>query len=462
MARVWPALLVLSACTPGDPRNEHAIVVVFVVDTLGKAMADTTDWCGRMTSITGDFGLDVSCLEGAVAPSSWTGESHSRFLWPQNTVGTKRANQQPDCGDPSVLQSIRDASGGTYIWGADNGMLSRSGKEVCSLFRTQFPQGSDVLWETTLHDYELPDVPEAERPVHHAIDDFSFEVGFSDRPVELFLNALEPGGHEPRCWATPTSEACEALWQVAVSAKLVEADADRRAAWTDSAFYLSFLQLTSVRHADEEARWRPLWWQVTQDKVEAFREEMFDERLRRVLDAVKSADRLDDLRLVVLGDHGENPCVKRVGEDTALNCGHNGVPTEYTAYVPVYISPPALADDWREQGFVGDAATPWSTVNLAHGLLEHLGVAKPTTWGEMEPVGTATSWTCLTPEEGRVSGLHVEGEVSVRCVGDDCEVSDFRLPTDETLVPTPVADPPEWVAEWTGSPTWFTEACGVE
>ena len=37
--------------------------------------------------------LGVGCLGGAVAPSSWTAESHTRFLWPEHLEGPTRAAQ---------------------------------------------------------------------------------------------------------------------------------------------------------------------------------------------------------------------------------------------------------------------------------------------------------------------------------------------------------------------------------
>lgn len=447
----------LAACARvGDT---DAVVVVFSVDTLGLTMANQTGWCERVTTIVGEHGLDLACLDGAVAPSSWTAESHTRVLWPQHTSGSRRRAESPECETPSVLETIRDSTGGVYLWGADNSVLSENEHNGCDWFRSGFTQGADESWETGLDSVKMPAVPEEDRPVTHAIEALERWLPHQDRSVTLFVNSVEPGGHEPRCWQDPSTDACEALWSVAVDARIVSADADRVSTWLDREFYERLLHYTTVKHPDEVGRWRPLFWQTATESVEAFREEKFDDRLRRILDAVAAEGRLDDLRLVVFSDHGENPCVLRgLGDDT-LNCGHNGLTTEYTGFVPVYVAPASLAERWTDLGLVG---SPWSAVNLAHGLLDSVDVPRPADWPEPTPAGTALSWTCQGPDDGVVTGIAVRGDDSIRCRGGTCAASTFVVPTDEAHEPVPLAEVPTELAPYGEAPDWFSVACGVD
>src|SRR6185295_1608803 len=90
-------ILLLAAChapRPDTDRNGDSdtdatrpaspIVVYFTTDTLGYVAARDSDWCGRIRTILGAHGLDVTCLDGAVSPSSWTAPSHLRMLFPEN------------------------------------------------------------------------------------------------------------------------------------------------------------------------------------------------------------------------------------------------------------------------------------------------------------------------------------------------------------------------------------------
>lgn len=459
LSRMLPLLLLtLGACQHvGD---EQALVIMFSIDTLGQSMADRTEFCGELQALFQEYDLELACLEGAISPSSWTGEAHTRLLWPQHMIGDKRAAQYPTCGDRSVLSTIAQSTGGRYLWGADNSVLGDSGKEQCGWFRTQFTQDVDGKWETPDDPTEVAVLAEADRPVHGAIDAFVKKVDNGDRGIAIFLNALESGGHEPRCWFDPNTTACDSLWNVAVTNGLVAEGDDREATWLDLEFFGTFMQLFSVRKADEEARWRPLFWQSIDEAVRWFRGEMVLERVRRMLDAAQAAGRLGDVRFVAFGDHGENPCVARgLGDDT-LNCGHSGLPTEFTAFVPVYVAPASLAEAWQADGIVGDATQPWSLVNLSFGLLDSVHVPIPDDWPAMEPVGSATSWICLGPDGAGMSGVRVEGDVAMRCRRGTCEASTFTIPEDETYVPTLVTDVPASLAAYATTPDWFTTACG--
>ena len=78
------------------------MVVFFSIDTLGQTLANQTDLCGDMRGLSAFVGLSTACVEGGIAPSSWTGEAHTRLLWPMNRHGTARANQYPTCGQRSA------------------------------------------------------------------------------------------------------------------------------------------------------------------------------------------------------------------------------------------------------------------------------------------------------------------------------------------------------------------------
>ncbi len=449
--------LALAGCTPPS-EEERAIVLVITVDTLSKAMADQVGMCADLQALVGEYGLDLACMEGAVAPSSWTGESHTRFLFPQNYVGKKRRLAEPSCGDSSVLGDIRQKNGGFYIFGTDNLVLGDSGKESCGLNRSAFTQGADKVWETSLGPEEMAPLPEEDRPVHQAIGSYEAQVK-SHHGIQMFLNFLEPGGHEPRCWATPTSPACEELWDIAVESGIAEANADRVETWLDGEFYGKFVRLFAVQKKDQESRWRPLFWSMIEDGIHSLKGPLLFERLQRILDATQEAGRLGDLRLVIVGDHGENPCVLRGLGDDSLNCGHLGVPTEYTAFVPVYTIPAAMGERWIEAGIAGEGGKVWALGNMGQGLLAEVAVEVPENWPKAEPVGTATSWICQGPEGSGQSGVHIEGDQAARCRHGTCDAATFRAPTDASSSSETLAEVPENLAPWIAEPDWFTVAC---
>lgn len=450
-------LLLACAAKVGNPTED--LVVLLSVDTLGQAAARDTDWCGHLTDLFGEYDLTVACLDGAVSPASWTGEAHTRVLFPSHLQGSGRALHAPACGAVPLLGTVQAQIGGRYLFGSDNMVLSSSGMESCTLTQTQWAQGTDRYDDTHEEPEVLALIDEADRPVHHMLDAWEREVR-SDGAVELFLNVLEPGGHEPRCWMDPETPACDELWDVAASHGIWEPDADRRDTWLDPHAYAKFQALFGERLADEELRWRDLFWRTTTEAITYHRATFFDDRLRRVLDATRDAGRLGDLHVVIFGDHGENPCVARGLGDANLNCGHNGIPTEFTALVPVFVSPASMAEEWEERGFVGDDARPWSTGNLGFGLAHTFGAAPPAEWGEMEPPGSATSWTCKTPEaSGGASGIRVQGQAAIRCIAGVCEATSFVLPTAPTALSAPVDPAPEGLQAWMVAPDWFTEAC---
>ena len=428
-ALIITSLAALTGCKGiGDTSS---VVVYFSVDTLGQAMANETGWCARLTDLLGEYDLSLACVEGGVAPSSWTGESHTRMLWPQHMAGRLRANHYPECGEASVLEEISTATRGGYLFGADNGVLSSSGKGRCGAFRSLFTQGTDKRWETSTGAWQLPDIPEAERPAYEVISSYEDHIE-KNTSVQLFVNAMEPGGHAPRCWFNPGTPACDELWEVLVYAGVVAAGADRRAAWLGQQGPNALNSRLQGVLSDQEARWRELMWEVIRQSVDNFEEPTVDYRLRRILDATEEAGRLHDLRLVILGDHGENPCIDRGFDTDTLACGHNGVTTAYTGFVPVFLSPAGLADQWRDLGLVGAADAPWSTANLAYGLMASVDLPIPSGWPASDPAGVAASWNCLHADRSGPGGVHIHGDKAMRCQNGVCEASTFSIPQDHT------------------------------
>jgi hypothetical protein len=140
-----------------------------------------------------------------------------------------------------------------------------------------------------------------------------------------------------------------------------------------------------------------------------------------------------------------------------MNCEHSNLPTEYTAAVPAYVAPASLAETWQQQGFVGDATTPWSTMNFAYALLDHVGAEVPPEWPAFEPPGVATSWTCS--QNGIAEGIRIEGDRSVRCQGPDCGAWYWRVPDDELLDPESIDPIPTDLEDWAASPNPFQDWC---
>jgi hypothetical protein len=449
--------------TDTDVSESGPILVYFTADTLSATAAKDTDWCGHLQAVVADYGLDLACVDGGVSPSSWTGEAHTRMLWPQHLDGALRRNEAPACETSSVLANVKDATDGYLLFGGDNSVLSSRGKEPCADGSTAFSQDADVYEETYLEVNELADVVEADRPVHATIDAFETRIA-AGGSVQLFLNAVEVGGHQPRCWFAPTTPSCSALWDIASSpeAHLVAPSANRRDTWLRGDFNQQLLAFLSTAYVDRQDELRPLMHQSTLEAVDAFRDEMFEARLRRVLDAVQGAGRLGDVTLLILADHGENPCVDR-GFDGTLNCAHAGLTTEWTGNVPVFVSPASLAQQWADDGLIGDGDHPWQTSNLAYAILDRYDLPTPTDWpAQPVPVGEATSWTCRTSgqEAANYSGVRIVGDESVRCVDGECAGKSWGVPFDVSYDPVAFDTIPASVAAYAAAPDWFGTACG--
>jgi hypothetical protein len=459
----WLALLALVACKPKDPGPDaeagKPIVVYFTADTLGLHAAKEAGYCESISAAAASHGLDAACLDGAIAPSSWTGESHTRTLFPQHLAGNLRSQKTPAC-EPApapFLDVIADAYDGQYVIGADNPVFGTVKNVECDDGRIGWHRGADAIYAARSGGEANAEVPEEDRMLHAGIDVFLDRVG-EGAAVTAFFNALEVGGHFPRCWHDPQTEACQGLWSIALDAGIVTAQDDPKEKFLDRQFEDALLTHISDAWPGREAELRPLFWTSMHESIAHHKGPLFDDRLERILAGVEAAGRNEDLTLVVLGDHGENPCVERPFSG-GLSCKHGSITTEWTGIVPVYTIPASRAADWQAKGLVGDADTPWSSANVTWGLMDAAGVAIPDDWPAMEPVGQATSWACLVNAEngGEPKGIRVLGDVSVRCEGSSCGAWTWAEPTDVSYFPEPLAEIPAGLQDFADG--WVVGAC---
>jgi hypothetical protein len=458
---VW--ILALLACRHDSPSEDGDPVVVYVTpDTLGATQAEDLGWCGQMQDLLGDYGLDAGCIGGGVPPASWTAESHTRMLWPTHRAGELRANKHPECGENSVLSSLAAKTGAHFVWAADNAVLGRDGDagQDCG-DQPSWAVDADALYTFSgdlSNSYGMANDQEEPRPVELGVADL---VDHARRGALVgFLNVFEAGGHLPRCWMDPYTEACEALWGVMVEGGYVTGDEDRAAAWRDQTVGNQLLKV-AAEQAGREDEMRAWTLAATEESIANQQARRLETPLRALLSGLQDEDRLGDLVLVMVADHGENPCVGRWPEDT-LHCEHGGLLTEWTGNVPALVSPASLAEDWAERGFVGSDGDPWSTTNLAYAIADAFDLAEAEEWPEMEPVGTATSWTCkgnARDTDGYLGGgVVVEGDASFRCTEETCAAFEWRVPTSATdymALLDPVPDALSGV-----DPRWAIEACG--
>jgi len=441
----------------GSAGASSPVVVYWTVDTLSAPAAEETGFCGAIGLVAARYGLDVGCLDRAVSTSSWTGESHTRLLWPEHTVGEGARLGAPECGERSVLVQIASAHRASYHVGLDNPFFHNlSIADTCTDGSTPWTQGADAAWTIDQEKVVVEDVPEEERPAHLAIDALLAETA-TGRSAVAFLNTYEAGGHKPRCWFDPDLPACHQLYQLGLDAGAAHLDDDPAEKWREYAVMRTIVAESQRVYADDPATLRGLWFETITGQVGAFRPTFVDDRLDRILAGLQEQGRLRDLVLVMLADHGENV------SNTNLLTGkfqmyHSDLPTEYTAEVPVLTIPAALATEMQDRGLVGDGSQVWSTPNLAWGLLQHFELGVPDTWPEPEPPGQARSWECLV----NPSGVRIEGEQSVRCDGGVCGAWTWTRPGALAEDPVPIDPIPDELATWAdpdGPAPWFGTGC---
>ena len=93
--------------------------------------------------------------------------------------------------------------------------------------------------------------------------------------------------------------------------------------------------------------------------------------------------------------------------------------------------------------------------------MDSAGAEVPEDWGPTDPVGTATSWTCLSQDATEVSGIHVVADTAIRCRAAVCEASTFTIADDETYRPEALQPMPSSMGAGVGPPDAFSVACGA-
>lgn len=440
-------------------RADAPVVVLWSVDTLGATAAAETGWCEALSAQLARYGRDLACVPGGVSPSSWTGEAHTRILWPAHQAGELRREVAPACGASSVHGVLGEALGATVSWGADNMVLG--GEYTLCDGRPSWYQGADIAYATDRTGVDLAAIDEVDRPVARALDEVLGRIALG-APVVAFFNSFEVGGHFPRCFFATDTEACAAMWDLAVDARLVGNQADPKEMWLDPVFQRRFIAHVANERVDEAAVVRPLFWTSMKESIAHHHDPRFEDRLERLLQRLEAQNRLDDLVLVVFGDHGETPCEQRPVGDRRLSCSHGGLPNEFTAQVPVFVSPASFAAEAVAAGWIADDGRPWSVGNLGVALLDGFDVPAPASWPAPEPVGAATVLTCKRQDEEtnagpRGAGARIVGDAAVRCQGEDCVPTTWSTPLDSQHQFTILDAAPPELASWAGS--WAIDAC---
>lgn len=460
-------------CDPVAPPDDTAdtgpvtsapIVVFWSLDTLGQRAALDDGMCARLGAIVATHAGEIACLEGGVSPSSWTVESHARLWWPALNVGAGRADLYPACDDPSVLARAAAALGGSLFVGLDNPRFADPFADTRCDGASPWATGVTQAWipDFTTDLGTMAAVPEAERPWSQALDALGVAVA-AGGPAFAYLNDLEIGGHVPRCVTNPESSECQLVWRYALAAGIVIDGDDPAATMATTPFWSSVHDAVQLDHDTAAADLRAMVYGTILAQVEAFRASRLEDRLARLLSTLEAAGRLDDLTLVMLGDHGEAPCVEEPLSRIRA-CSHGDLPNEWNAQVPVYVFPASIGQRWATSGFVGDATTPWATANLAQLVASDLGLTTPGEWPAALPAGRATTWACSRSMLlGFSWGVDIDGDRSVRCDHDRCGEFDWHALADLSDGPRLVTDLPaslaarESVTE--GQPNWFMAAC---
>ncbi len=241
----------------------------------------------------------------------------------------------------------------------------------------------------------------------------------------------------------PSSEACDDLWAFLLEHEIVAPDADRTASMlADETYPNMFSSIQSAELDDELAVQQTIWDTITEASTD-WRGLSVGPALRLLLDGLEEGGRLDDLVLVMVSDHGESPCVPHALSDS-LQCAHHGIPSEWVVQVPVFVSPPAVLEQWQEDGLVSLNGAPWVTSNLAYGLADMYGLPWGDSWPAPQPVGTARSIMCSTApavEDGRY--IVVLDDLAYRCVNQDrCEATTWQRPDSLGYAPERFEDVP--------------------
>lgn len=442
------------------------IVVFWTIDALSSTAAGAVDLCGRFQSQLSGYGLDALCLQGAVTPSSWTIESHVRLFWPTHTIGAKRSSITPDCEDKPYLKVIADRYGGAYFFGAENSKFGQAADLADCGGVSPWVDDADQWWITPdVTPQEQAEIPLDDRPPWKAIGALLDETA-KGRAATMFLNDFEAGGHMPRCWWNPDTEACTRIYDLAVSLGVVDESMSPYDAFLAPGFWQDLQEYT---RDDDRVTSKTLvsdFDASINEQVDGLWRDRTEPRIARLLDGLKAQGRLDDLVLVITGDHGEAPCAPQVITNER-DCSHGHVPSEWTAAVPLMISPPEAAYQLIDDGWLPPDGTPFSSMRISYGLTDLLTGAIPDTWPEPEPIGEATSWVCYehTVNRNRM-GMKLIGDQTMRCTAGGCGFYSWDLPIVDIEAGPRVLNrnevSPEIMEFAESAPeyqSWFTKAC---
>lgn len=438
--------------TDTDSDTAAPVVILWTLDTLSARAALDGGLCEHLGGIAAAHGVDLACVPGAVAPASSTLFSHARVLWPTNREGDNRATGKPDCDNPSVLGLLADALDAGFVWAPDNPVFEIKASP-CEGTDNGWWREADAVF--ALDALDTHNTAEEERPAHLGVNEIVARAARGE-PVVAFLNDYEVGGHLPRCWYDPDHEACAALVQLAIDGGLATAKDDPVDLWLDSRFFDALAALVSDLPPDQAPGGRALMMSSIVRQVQYYGEARTGARLETLLAGLEAAGALERLALVIVGDHGETPCVADP-VDGVIHCKHGGPPSEWTAQVPAYFAPASLAESFVAYQRIATDGTWWSTTGLPYALLEHHGVPVPAAWPPAEPLGTATAWEC-GDEPG---GVHVIGDEALRCSAGACGAFTWALPVDPERAIAPVTPIPAELEPWAdaGGTDWFSAAC---
>lgn len=448
---------------PGSP-----VVVVWVIDTLGELASEEIGYCTQFQELAATYDMDVDCRAGGVAPSSWTVESTQRIAWPEMNQGALRASVQPPCEGEASFATIAHALDGKYVFGYDNAQLDEPfQRPYCDGDATSgWENGADAFFVMS-GDIDYVDQIEMDENSRAARVGLEQAIEWSEEGKVTFayLNNFEGGGHSPRCFEDPYSAACDTTWTYMVSKGLVAESDNRYERFVDIELWADLFNQARVETEIPEADVQTLFWDTMLESGVDFRDSLVLPRLDRLLSALKEQGRLDDLQLVMLGDHGESPCATELVRE-GRDCSHGAEPNNWTTRVPAFFFPASMGQRWEANGWVGDLDVPWSTTVIPYALADDYKVDRPTSWPEPEPLGTGTSLTCF---EGlslqHRYGLRVKGNQSLHCSTARCGGFDWQPFTDEHDVPAPIAteslDPDLSVLldTYGNDANWFIAAC---
>lgn len=423
----------------------------WTLETLSATDAELADVCGRIQEVATAEGFEATCLPGAVAPSTWTLESHVRLLWPEYNAGDLRVQQRPGSSSRSGLARIAAHHGGRYAFGSDNPVfdlwnpLEVGDGTVWTLGAEYVDIGVDVRTAV----YEPVDGRASGRTVA--------EIGRWIRegdPVTAYLNSFDVGSHVPRCAWGLEDPRCRLAWQWAMDYHLVAPEDDPAESFSSSVLWVKLLE-THAKHygALEPVAMRRDVFNTAQATVEGAGLDNLSLLLAELLEQVRRAGRQEDLVMVMAGDHGDAPCANNPIANSVI-CGHDQTPTEWHAAVPaVVIGAVDEVARWEERGWVAEDGRAWALGNLMYGLLDATGQELPSHWPKPPPAGTAASWTCEPEGKGAV---RIEDGRAEWCGYGGCVQGPWRLPELEGM--TVGADDAAAAGE-VESTGWFESYC---